>query len=107
MEICARLVISAPILRTCGMLNNTLPKSNILIKDNHRACVTDTGLDALSELHIHPGRVAAPSKWLFKSPEELERGLRGMPQDVYAFGSTAYIVSHGLSTFRQTDSMTR
>lgn len=105
MATCVLSVTSVPVLHTYGMLNNTVSQNNILIKDGGQACITDTGLDALMEKHLHPGRVPAPSRWFFKAPEELEAGVRGMPQDVYAFASTAYIVSHGLQTSRQADSM--
>jgi serine/threonine protein kinase len=75
------------------ILKNNVLQNNILITDDRRACITDIGLNVLLDMHLHPGRVASPSTWLFKSPEEIETGECGMPQDVYAFASTAYVVS--------------
>jgi Protein tyrosine and serine/threonine kinase len=52
--------------------------------------VTDIAVDTL----VRQGNndLSVPSKWMYKSPEELERGDRTTQTDVYSFGATIYSV---------------
>lgn len=72
---------------------------NVMITDDGRACLSDTGLNIRLRQAIHSNEWPVPPGWMFKAPEELD--FQGDPSafkpttaiDVYAFASTAYSVS--------------
>ena len=72
---------------------------NVMIMDDGRACLSDTGLNIRLRQAMYSDIWPVPSSWMFKAPEELD--AQGDPSffkptkamDVYAFASTAYNVS--------------
>ena len=72
---------------------------NIMITDDGRPCLTDTGLKSRLSKAINNGTCPIPSSWMYKAPEELlfeydpVSFLPTRAMDVYAFASTIYVVS--------------
>jgi hypothetical protein len=75
---------------------------NVMITDDGRACLSDTGLNIQLRRAICKDEWPVPSSWMFKAPEELKAqdNLSSFEptatMDVYAFASTVYSVSSSL-----------
>ncbi|KIM81275.1 hypothetical protein PILCRDRAFT_8942 [Piloderma croceum F 1598] len=65
---------------------------NICIADDGTVRVTDIAVDTLVRQTIHGNNLCVPSKWMYKSPEELEWGYRTTQTDIYSFAVTVYSV---------------
>ncbi|KIM81277.1 hypothetical protein PILCRDRAFT_821747 [Piloderma croceum F 1598] len=65
---------------------------NICIADDGTVRVTDIAVDTIVRQMSHGNNLCVPSKWMYKSPEELEWGYCTTQTDVYSLAVTIYSV---------------
>jgi len=87
------------------LVHGNITPMNVLITDDGRACLSDTGLNIRLRRAIYRDEWPVPTSWMFKAPEELKAqdNLSSFEpttaMDVYAFASTVYSIFTSKSPF--------
>jgi len=89
------------VLHSIGIVHGNVHPDNVLITDDRRACVTDVGVYTSVVQATYINYLPVPSRWPYKSPEELLHGVRTFHTDVYSFACTVYSIYAERSPFKQ------